>query len=230
LEPHDSQKVAGAPQPGRVGHYQILDKLGAGGMGEVYRARDETLGRDVALKFLHSGQSSDEAARKRLLREARTASSLNHPNICTIYEVGETNGTTYIAMEYLQGRTLSSIAQGGQLTPEHAYRYALQIADALAYAHAHGVVHRDLKSANILVTRRVRQGSRLRAGKIGGLTAEETLSASLTTDGSMVGTIQYMAPNTARRRSRCPSGCLGDGRDPLRDVYRKASLCRRDAV
>jgi serine/threonine protein kinase/tetratricopeptide (TPR) repeat protein len=200
LEPYDSQPVTGAPQASRVGHYQILDKLGAGGMGEVYRARDETLGRDVALKFLHSGQSSDESARKRLLREARTASSLNHPNICTIYEVGETNGSTYIAMEYLQGRTLSSIAQGGQLTAEDAYRYALQIADALAYAHAHGIVHRDLKSANILVTREgyVKVLDFGLAKKSADSPAEETLSASLTTDGSMVGTIQYMAPETLR--------------------------------
>jgi len=166
----------------------------------VYRARDEKLGRDVALKFLHSGQSSDEAARKRLLREARTASSLNHPNICTIYEVGESNGTTYIAMEYLRGRTLSSIAQGGQLTAEDAHRYAFQIADALAYAHAHGIVHRDLKSANILVSREgyVKVLDFGLAKKAADATADETLSASLTTDGSIVGTIQYMAPETLR--------------------------------
>ena len=168
-------------------------------MGEVYRAKDEVLGRDVALKFVHS-ERSDETGRKRLLREARMASSLNHPNICTIYEVGDIDRTTYIAMEYLRGRTLSSIIQGKELTSEDAYPYALQIVDALAYAHAHGVIHRDLKSANIVVTWEgyVKVLDFGLAKKSADSTEGETLSASLTGIGSIVGTIQYMAPETLR--------------------------------
>jgi len=201
LEPPNSQPAAPRSQPAnRVGHYQILEKLGAGGMGEVYRAKDEVLGRDVALKFLHPALSSDEAGRKRLLREARTASSLNHPNICTIYEVGESDDTTYIAMEYLKGRTLSSMVHGERLTADDVYRYGLQIADALAYAHAHGVVHRDLKSANVLVTKEgyVKVLDFGLAKKRANADTGETLSETLTEQGSIVGTIQYMAPEVLR--------------------------------
>ena len=196
MEPHESQRAANASQPPkRVAHYQILEHIGAGGMGEVYRAKDEVLGRDVALKFLRPERSSDAAGNKRLLREARTASSLNHPNICTIYEVGETGGTTYIAMEYLRGRTLSSIIQGRQLSADEAYRYALQIADALACAHAHGVIHRDLKSANIVVTRE----GYVKVLDFGlAKKSAEPDSETLTAAGSIVGTIQYMAPETLR--------------------------------
>src|SRR5438309_11418094 len=122
-------------------------------MGEVYRAKDEVLGRDVALKFLLPALSSDEAGRKRLVREARTASSLNHHNICTIYEVGEADDMTYIAMEYLNGRTLSSIVSGERLTDDDVYRYGLQIADALDYVNDNGLGHRDLKTANVVVTK-----------------------------------------------------------------------------
>ncbi len=201
MEPPDSQRAALRSQPAnRVGHYQIIEKLGAGGMGEVYRAKDEVLGRDVALKFLLPALSSDEAGRKRLLREARTASSLNHPNICTIYEVGEADDMTYIAMEYLKGRTLSSIVRGERLTADDVYRYGLQIADALAYAHAHGVVHRDLKSANVVVTKEgyVKVLDFGLAKRRANSDTGETLSETLTEQGSIVGTIQYMAPEVLR--------------------------------
>src|SRR5438128_2326549 len=169
-------------------------------MGEVYRAKDEVLGRDVALKFLLPALSSDEAGRKRLVREARTASSLNHPNICTIYEVGEADDMTYIAMEYLKGRTLSSIVRGERLTADDVYRYGLQIADALAYAHAHGVVHRDLKSANVVVTKEgyVKVLDFGLAKRRANSDTGETLSETLTEQGSIVGTIQYMAPEVLR--------------------------------
>src|SRR5207248_2466609 len=179
-------------------------------MGEVYRAKDEVLGRDVALKFLLPALSSDEAGRKRLVREARTASSLNHPNICTIYEVGEADDVTYIAMEYLKGRTLSSIVRGERLTADDVYRYGLQIADALAYAHAHGVVHRDLKCANVVVTKEgyVKVLDFGLAKRRANSDTGETLSETLTEQGSIVGTIQYMAPEVLR-------GAEADARDDV---------------
>src|SRR5687768_2640766 len=125
-------------------HYRILGKLGAGGMGEVYRARDERLDRDVAVKVLPSSSFDDPTARARLVREARAAAALNHPNICTIYEVGEADGQAYIAMELVAGQTLSAMLIGGALPAEHVVHYGRQLADALAHAHERGVVHRDL--------------------------------------------------------------------------------------
>jgi len=135
-----------------LGHFRIVEKLGAGGMGEVYRARDERLGRDVALKLLPAAALSDNVSRSRLLREARVASGLNHPNICTIYAVAEDEGQVYIAMEYVEGRSLSALLTDGGLPLDRVVHYATQLADALSYAHAHDVVHRDLKSANVMVT------------------------------------------------------------------------------
>ena len=131
----------------RLAHYEILERLGAGGMGVVYRARDTKLERIVAVKVVAEG--ADQA---RLIREARTASALNHPNICTIYEVGEAEGQTYIAMEYVEGRPLSARVAGEGLAIEAVVRYGAQIADALAHAHERGIVHRDLKSANVIIT------------------------------------------------------------------------------
>ena len=136
----------------RLGHYCILEKIGAGGMGEVYRANDEQLNRVVALKILLPKDFSDEIARTRLLREAQAAARLNHPHICTIHEVGQANGIPYIAMEYIEGRPLSAVIAEMQLPHELALRYGVQLADALEHAHAHGVVHRDLKSDYVIVT------------------------------------------------------------------------------
>ena len=130
--------------------------IGAGGMGEVWRARDTRLERDVALKVLPAEALADETARARLVREARLASKLNHPHICTIHEVGDAEGQTYIAMELVEGQPLDARVAAGPLPVDEVLRYGQQMADALAHAHARGVVHRDLKSANVVVTPRGR--------------------------------------------------------------------------
>jgi TolB-like protein len=136
----------------RLGHYRIVGAIGAGGMGEVWEARDERLGRTVALKLLPAARTADDAARARLLEEARTASALNHPNICTIHEVGEAGGLAYIAMERVSGRPLTALVATGALAAEDVVRIGREIADALAHAHEHGVIHRDLKCANVMIT------------------------------------------------------------------------------
>src|SRR5512143_1849761 len=123
------------------GHHTILEPLGAGGMGEVYRARDTRLERDVALKILPAERVADPAARTRLLREARTASQLNHPNICTIHEVGESDGEIFVAMELVSGQTLSERLRAGPLPADLVLRYGVQLADALSHAHQYHVVH-----------------------------------------------------------------------------------------
>jgi serine/threonine protein kinase/tetratricopeptide (TPR) repeat protein len=135
-----------------VSHYRILGPLGSGGMGVVYRAEDATLHRIVALKFLSEHSSSDPKLYERLRREARTASALNHPNICTIYEVGEDAGEVFISMEYVEGRTLAEVIQQGPLPTNTVLRYSLQLSSALAHAHDRGVLHGDLKPSNIIVT------------------------------------------------------------------------------
>ncbi len=183
-----------------LAHYRIEEEIGAGGMGVVYRARDTQLERAVALKVVGEQAQVDENARARLLREARTASALNHPNICTIYEAGVADGETYIAMELVEGQPLSAMIGGDGLPAETAIRYGVQIADALAHAHERGVVHRDLKSANVIITpegrpkvldfglaKRVIEGS-----------GEATRSEPLTKAGAVSGTLSYMAPEVLR--------------------------------
>jgi serine/threonine protein kinase len=135
-----------------LSHFRIIEKLGAGGMGVVYRAQDDQLEREVAIKVLPADSFRDPAARARLLREARTASRLNHPHICTIHEVGESEGQAFIAMELVEGRTLSVLLAEGALPVGEVLRYGIHLADALAHANERGVVHRDFKSANIIVT------------------------------------------------------------------------------
>jgi len=135
-----------------VSHYRLLGPLGSGGMGVVYRAEDTTLGRTVALKFLSERSVGNLAFGDRLRREARMASTLNHPNICTIYEVGEDAGETFIAMEYVEGRPLSQLIHAGGIPFETILRYGQQLASALAHAHDRGIVHGDLKPLNIIVT------------------------------------------------------------------------------
>jgi TolB-like protein/Tfp pilus assembly protein PilF len=181
-----------------ISHYSITEKLGEGGMGVVYRARDLTLHRDVALKFLAIGAPGDLQTREKVLQEARTISALNHPNICTIYEVGEAEGRPYLAMEYVEGHPLSVEILSGGMSVEILVRYGMQLADALAHAHERRIVHRDLKSGNVIVT----PSGRLKVLDFGlSRRAEQPISEDTTQfdqswdeQHSITGTLPYIAP------------------------------------
>ncbi|MGH7741773.1 MAG: serine/threonine-protein kinase, partial [Candidatus Eiseniibacteriota bacterium] len=199
-----------ALEPGtRLGPYEILAPLGAGGMGEVYRARDTRLERTVAIKVLPEHLSATADLKTRFEREARAVSSLNHPHICTLYDIGEQDGVDYLVMEHIEGETLAARLERGPLPTPEVLRYAAEIADALDKAHRQGLVHRDLKPGNVMLTK---SGAKLLdfglarimvpgAGGASGsipagsmLSQHPTVATPLTGAGMIVGTFQYMAP------------------------------------
>ena len=186
----------------RLGPYEILAPLGAGGMGEVYRAKDTRLDRTVAIKILPSHLSSNADFKQRFEREARAISSLTHPHICALYDVGSQDGTEFLVMEFLEGETLAHRLIKGPLPTDQMLRYGIQIADALDKAHRQGIVHRDLKPGNIMLTK---SGVKLldfglakltvcKSSFAGVSTASRTQQRDITAEGTILGTIQYMAP------------------------------------
>ena len=198
-----------------LGHYKILDRIGAGGMGEVYRARDTRLGRTVAIKVMIADVAGDPDRRARFLQDARPTVALSHPNIAALYEIGEDQGQLFLVFEYVPGQTLKNVIAGRPLNPRRAIDLAVQIADALADAHAEGIVHRDIKSDNIIVTPKGNAkilDFGLAAWTAGGVERELAAQAATgmaTVAGTTLGTVAYMSPEQA----------LGERVDHRTDIF-----------
>ena len=192
-----------------VGPYEVLGILGAGGMGEVYRARDVRLGRFVALKVLRSGSEGRSDFRERLRNEARAVARLNHPHICTLYDIGSVDDLDYLVMEYVAGDTLATVLGNGRVRVDEALTYATEIADALRAAHDAGVLHRDLKPPNVMITPQQKvKVLDFGIAKLLPADADKTCTADLTEHGLFLGTLSYAAPEVLR-------GCPADARSDI---------------